>query len=204
MKLPTMKLSSALSYLVLAVGVSVSSAGSDTVRSNVVRTTGTPVDIGIECVGLDLKTIDSVSATILGQVLEESFDQVVKKDTSLSYNNFMKVDSDQNPSWRCGRLCPDDDALVADETNVANQQDGFMLNGYWNCGLGAGDGNCFDSVLASGGLRGPVMKEQSGLMSKWGKELVSLMMKTRRNAFRTVEECSITVKPSTANLEKSL
>jgi hypothetical protein len=200
-----MKLSATLSYLTLAVGVSVASAKSDAVRSNVVQTTGTPVHIGIECVGLDLVMLDPASATIFSQVLEESFNQVVKKDSLLSDSNSMKVDRPYyNPSWRCGRLCPDDDALVADEANVANKQDGFMLNGHWSCGLGFGDANCFDSALASGGIRGTAMKEQNGLMSAWEKELITLMIKTRRSTFRTVEECFINVKPSTEDIEKSL
>jgi hypothetical protein len=61
----------------------------------------------------------------------------------------------------CGRLCPDDDALVADEANAANEKESFMLSGYWSCA----HGKCFEDDLASGGLRG-MAKKVNDMMSK--------------------------------------
>ena len=185
----------------LVVGASASSV---LAKSKVEQ--GTPVDIGIKCGGLDLENLDLISTIVLGQVLEESYSQVIKNSSS---DSFVKVDATRRrggwrPSWRCGSLCPDDDAVV--ERNL-NNQEGFTLNGLWNCGSGdncAEDNHAMlDLILRSGGLRGAT-KGASGIvdMSAWEKAFVNAMIQTRRSAFSSIGECSINVKSST-NFEKS-
>ena len=160
---------------------------------------GSPVDIGIKCTGFDLETLDLVSAIVLGQVLEESYSEVNKD----SHDSFVKVDATRRrggirPSWKCGSLCPDDDAVV--EVSNSNTRDGFVVDASWSCG----GGNCVEDYNAnldlgfgSDGLRG----SKKG-MSAWEKAFVYALVETRRNTFRTIEECSISVMPAT-NIDKS-
>jgi hypothetical protein len=147
---------------------------------------GASIEVGIKCSGLDFEELDPVSTVVMKQILEESYAQAIddKSDSSL------KVFESR---WSCGRGC-----LLTDDEVPSENSGGITLDGYWSCGRNCeqDDNTMLELVFALGGLRGT--RKANGMidMSAWEGAFVDSMVRSGRTIFRTVDQCSIQVKPS--------
>ena len=144
--------------------------------------TGALVHVEVQCKGLDITNLDPVSKAVVALVLEESYNQL--NGTKDNENSLQVTGTD---TWRCGRLCPDnDDAMIVMSESIGS----MFYDGFWRCGRLCPDN---DDALA---LLGQSSDEDKTNIAAWEKKFIMGLVNTRRVNFRAVEECDIVMRAS--------
>jgi hypothetical protein len=176
-----------------------------------------PVQIEVTCDGMNAPKLDTVSATVFGQVLEESY--TISLDSQIT-GSFVKVSEDASwPYSSCGSLCRNNDDTykrrvrrppTANENeisfeDVGRASDAMYFEGHFTCGSFCADGQKDVDMLFStiaekdGSYRGG--SNGSIDMVKWENHFIRSLIDTRRNDFRAFKDCKITMKTGDADTD---